>query len=132
MQKKKLPVGLVVAFAVLVLIGIFANANNTLKTAGLDMGKKPEAPTELKGKQLSEGEMKAQRDAMLQARASRQGDQETVANANPEKPTLLIMPEIGNHKQSFNESQTAAQWYREDSYIEEKTRKAKNQRGDKK
>jgi hypothetical protein len=119
MQKKKLPVGLVVAFGVLLAVGLFVNAGEALKTAGINLGKKPEPPKELKGQQLSEEEEQKQREAMMTARASRQKDGDVKdPNANPDKPVLLIEPEVGNFKQSYNASQTSGQWWNEDSYVE--------------
>lgn len=125
MQKKKLSTTLVVALVALVVVGIFANGTQIFKNAGVELGKKESAPTEMQGQELSDAERAQQREALKSARQNRN---QTVASGVPAKPLLLIEPEVTNFKQAYNASATASHWYMEDSYVEVQRKKTEAQR----
>jgi hypothetical protein len=111
MTKRKLPAGLVIAFATLAAAGIFVNGSQALRSVGfIAGGAKANA---LYGEKLSPLDIEDQRKAMDKLRPARKT---STTPSSPDRPALLIEPELGNIRQTPNISQPVSYWWGEDSY----------------
>ena len=111
MNKRKLPVGLVVAFAVLATTGIFVNGGQSLRSVGFNAGggQKPD----MQSRPLSAEELAEQRRGIGQARSA---GKRPAASLNSEKPALLMTRDASNVRQAYNPAQTPRLWWVDHSY----------------
>lgn len=132
MQKKKVPVGLVVALCALLAIGVIANGSQALQDAGLFQKKQEVA--QIAPTTLSEEDLKAQKEAL---RASVRGNSGTDSprpidpdsaridgmndNGVPNVPAIFIKPEV-SYKPVLNDSSTAGQWWNSNHRLDKKAK----------
>lgn len=131
MQKKKSPVMLVVAVCLVFGFAYFMNATSFFTRPLLP--EQPQQPEPAPQTQASTEEATAQtRTAMKDALRNRGGrdqeDAEGRAEGIPDKPAIFV-PRIERFEPTFNETSTSAQWYRDESEVDDRGEKVRAERG---
>jgi len=130
MQQKKSPAMLIVGLCVVLGAAYFVNATAFFTKPLLPPpAEAPKAPDAAEASAIAKQASERMREQVKKGGGAQAGPEgETVASGIPAEPAIFP-PKVQRYNPQYNETSTSGQWYRDDSAVNERGEKVREDRG---